>query len=379
MGNIYGKDGSIYHDPNEAVRANAKWEQQQKQNELLKEQNKLIKEQNKLKEMELNNSASKNDYSSFNRDQSLNYSQEEIEKIQENFNKNFREFEIKEENGTLEPQYKKIFEEMKKSKQEVEELQKERKRLEKKIENFNNICNNKIFPLMEDAGIKDPVEYVNKLYDLYSSYPTEKFLDLLNQDNYEIISEEKLKNYPSSIAEKIRLLNNILKFNASLLIKIYLFFSIAVSVGVGISTRSIIGAVIGGVFTFAIMMLIVLTSKPSKKKIKEEKIKKIPEINLEIEKYNTTIKEKISNWENKIKKYEDRRLSNFNYSLEFALDFYSKLSLNMDDNENKKQNNFRLQFNNYPDDWEEKLADFYNSLENKIDDGTEIFDDLLSE
>ena len=53
MRKIYGKDGSVYHDANEAVRANARWDQQEKQNKLIKEQNELLR-----KQMNKNNSNS---------------------------------------------------------------------------------------------------------------------------------------------------------------------------------------------------------------------------------------------------------------------------------------------------------------------------------
>lgn len=63
MGKIYGKDGSIYNDPMEAVRANARWDQQERQNQLIKEQNEILKKQLK-NENNFSSSTSSYDYDS---------------------------------------------------------------------------------------------------------------------------------------------------------------------------------------------------------------------------------------------------------------------------------------------------------------------------
>lgn len=44
--NHVGKDGVVYHSWEECKKANARWEQQERQNKLLEEQNKLLKQQN---------------------------------------------------------------------------------------------------------------------------------------------------------------------------------------------------------------------------------------------------------------------------------------------------------------------------------------------
>ena len=43
---MIGKDGANYNSYNELVKANAKWEQQERQNRLLEEQNRLMSEEN---------------------------------------------------------------------------------------------------------------------------------------------------------------------------------------------------------------------------------------------------------------------------------------------------------------------------------------------
>ena len=42
---VRGKDGSYYDSVDELMRANAQWEQREKQNELLKEQNRIAQQQ----------------------------------------------------------------------------------------------------------------------------------------------------------------------------------------------------------------------------------------------------------------------------------------------------------------------------------------------
>lgn len=79
-------------------------------------------------------------------------------------------------------------------------------------------------------------------------------------------------------------------------------------------------------------------------------------------------------WENKIKNYEQKRLQNFNFLLEIALE---KLGVAISEL-NQEKINFMLQFYKYPNEYEEKKKEYFNKLNtNKAKkDGTEIFLDL---
>lgn len=328
-GSYYGKDGYFYPTLEEKRRADRNWDQQERQNKLLQEQNELMKQQQ----------------------------YEEQRKIDE-----AREKEIQEQ---------------------------ENKKLQGMIDDFIKGCNETIYPLMEEAGIKDPVEYHKKLRELYSKKPEKQVVNLLDENSEQIITEDELQNYPYDLWDEIRNLNNLKKVNAKKsLIVFFLLFSICMSIGIGISTNDFVFSICFGIVIFVIdLILLPLMTKKQKKNtsnpIENQRKFAIQSINEKLEKYNNKVRKENEEWENKIKSFEKKRLENFNYKLEIALHqlsvregFLEKV-LDYDKSKNIKMN-FGLQFNEYPSDFEQKREEFWKEkrMKKAKEDGTEIFEEL---
>lgn len=328
---IRGKDGAYYDNVDEVMKANARWEQQEKQNKLLKEQNNLIKQQQEIEQ--------RNKY------------EEQRQEFEEQMQKQKRQFES---------QLQKIHEQGQK--------------------NFERIFIEEISPLMLEAGIKDPVAYYKKLLELYGDKPTEEELKLLTDD----VDIKEAVNYPLEIGEKIKKLPPAVK---KMTRKSQIKFSLGEAVflgGIGLfcSEFNILFAVIFGAVGFIVGMLTMLlvnaTTKTNLKR-NEKRKEKINSINAEIEEYNQKIRKESEEWENKIKNFEKRRMEKFNYSLEIALDRLSvtQLLLAKDkyDMEYYQKLNYTLKFNKYPEDWEKKKQEYYDAKnkEKAINDGTEMF------
>ena len=318
-GNYYGKDGTFYETWNEMRQANAKWEQQERQNNLLREQNRLIREE------------------------------------QERQNNLLRE-------------------------------QQERIARQKREENFNHKWETELFPLMKEAGIKEPLEYVVKLRELYKSKPIKvpeiskikklseikivigKFINSLSREQKNNL--DMFTKLSKNIKEVTKPLNRVQ--NLCRIIPLILCGSIVVlSAGTGEDIPILLS------FIFSLIVIIVdiiiykkiLRDNPA---LDKEEITK--EINVLIEKQNKENRKEMQEWENKIKNYEQKRLQNFNFLLEIALE---KLGVAISEL-NKEKINFMLQFHKYPNEYEEKKKEYFNKQNtNKAKkDGTEIFLDL---
>lgn len=107
---------------------------------------------------------------------------------------------------------------------------------------------------------------------------------------------------------------------------------------------------------------------------KLDKQRMINEINSFIDNRNVENRKEMEQWESKIKNYEQKRLKNFNLLLEIALE---KLSIAESELE-EYDINYRLQFNDYPSDYEEKKKEYFNKINSSKakKDGTEVFLDL---
>lgn len=311
-GNYYGKDGTFYETWNEMRQANAKWEQQERQNNLLREQNRLIREE------------------------------------QERQNNLLRE-------------------------------QQERIARQKREENFNHKWETELFPLMKEAGIKEPLEYVVKLRELYKSKPVEipkiPILKNFNEVNLMVYKNKNFSNFVNNVyklSKPLQRLQTMVIAIPPILCMSLSLLSIPITVEIG---HDIIIMII---WLISCLGIIVATIKIYKKLLRnnpafdKEKITK--EINVLIEKQNKENRKEMQEWENKIKNYEQKRLQNFNFLLEIALE---KLGVAISEL-NKEKINFMLQFHKYPNEYEEKKKEYFNKQNtNKAKkDGTEIFLDL---
>lgn len=304
---VMGKDGVYYNDVHELMKANARWKQQEKQNQLLKEQNELIRQQ------------------------------QEKERIQA-------------------------------------ELERERIARQKREENFNNKWETEIFPLMKEAGIKEPLEYVVKLRELYKSKPIEipkiPMLKKFSEVNMIIYKYKNFSNFIKNICELAKPIKKL--ENMCIIIPIILCGSIfLLSATTGKDFIILLSLIICLVIVVVDVKIYrkQLTEKPA---FDKEKITK--EINVLIEKQNKENIKEMQEWENKIKNYEKKRLQDFNFLLEIALE---KLGVAISEL-NEEKINFMLQFYKYPNEYEEKKKEYFNKQNtNKAKkDGTEIFLDL---
>lgn len=225
-----------------------------------------------------------------------------------------------------------------------------------------------IFPLMQEAGIKEPVSYLEKLRELYDSEPeTEENLPLLNNTN--IRKWNRIANYPTKIGDELLKIYNPLSNYACIIFGLILYSIIGLCMFDGNFSTIVIIAIC---FLFTIVVPLYITNHFPKRK--REMNKKIEVVNTEIKKYNEQSNKEIEQWENKIKNYENKRLKNFNYLLEIALEELSIAESELGNNDI----NYRLQFNDYPSDYDKKKNEYLNkkNLNQAKENGTEDFLDL---
>lgn len=344
-----GKDGAYYDDITDRDAANRRFEQQEKQNTLLQEQNNLIRQQQEAEEL--------------------------------------------------------------RRKQERQEQELNRKRKEKYAK-FEKVFLEEIAPLMQSAGIKDPVAYYDKLQDLYKDSPIKrKEITLLDENKLDKLvitndSEMDMLEYPSEIQEKLQNINNqIIKRNRAkreiksinstpkLLIGMLSCVFILTTIILISASVEFKYLLYTGFYIFLTGLLIYWISKPfnNKRLLKFQKelkavesslYEQIPAVNSEIIEYNKEVKEENSERENKIRNFEKKRIENFNYELEIALEMLAMqnvlLAVDIEELEYYNSFDYSLQFNEYPKDWQEKREQYYkNKRQAKAaQEGTEIFLDL---
>lgn len=313
-----GRDGGNYKTWSEKEAANARWDQQQTQNKLLEEQNRLLRQQ-------------------------------EYE----------RERKIK--------------------------MEREKEEKEQKGKSYLSFLENVTIPRMLKAGIKSPAEYLKKLIELYGSKPVT--LELIDKESTEIIEDEE---YPYEMLSKI---NEINMFNRQLenpmelkkeqrkfFIKIMLVISIIEGVILSIATKEVVwGCGFAAVtFVFELILMPFLIKSQSLEDTKKARIDAIDSLNAEIEELNNS--RGLKEWENRIKNFEQKRLQNFNYLLEFELEEFGELVTEL-----YNLPDVKLRFNSYPTDYEQKKKEYYEKMENEIkekertkavENGTDIFEDL---
>lgn len=344
-----GKDGAYYDDITDRDAANRRFEQQEKQNILLQEQNNLIRQQQEAEEL--------------------------------------------------------------RRKQERQEQELNRKR-EEKYAKFEKVFLEEIAPLMQSAGIKDPVAYYDKLQDLYKDSPIKrKEITLLDENKLDkpVItndSEMDMLEYPSEIQEKLQNINNqIIKRNRAkgeingiklgpkIIIGGFSFmFILLVIIFISSNIDMINLLYVGLSFAFAIALILgickpfndkrLIKFKKELKEIESSLHEQIPAVNSEIIEYNKEVKEENSERENKIRNFEKKRIENFNYELEIALEMLAMqnvlLAVDIEELEYYNSFDYSLQFNEYPKDWQEKREQYYKNkrLAKAAQEGTEIFLDL---
>lgn len=331
----YGLDGTYYKDSKERERADARFRQQREQNRLLEEQNRLIKQQQQKEQ----------NRSTIQQQTQSPYIVEEIS-----------------------PEMQRLLDKQKM-------LEEKQQQLQIRMKHFSEVSETFINPLMKEAGINNPVAYQDKLYELYSEQPKEKELKLLDENNIKLLSENEIQQYPSEIQSKIKN-SKYNKQSPNLLLIGFALSAVIALIGIFVESEIVLISAIFPISICGFMNSLTSNSKKAKKKLERQIKENIQPINSEIEKYNNSIKEKRKEWENKIRNFEKKRIDNFNYLLEIALDKLSVETAILFQEENKID--YRLQFNQYPSDWEEKRKEFYNNLnkEKAIKDGTEIFEDL---
>ena len=271
------------------------------------------------------------------------------------------------QNRLLEEQNKLIREQ-----QEREEFhaRMERNRIayQQRYEEFENNWQTDIFPLMQKAGIKDPVAYLEKLRELYNDKP-EKAEELKLLDKTNIRKWNKISNYPTNISNELLKIYNPSANKIVIIISLIIFSIVGLCMFDGDFTSLVVIAIC---FLFILGTTLFFMNYDPKKK--REMNQKIELVNNEIKKYNEQSNKEIQQWESKIKNYEKKRLKNFNLFLEIALE---KLSIAESELE-EYDINYRLQFNDYPSDYEKNKKEYFNKINaNKAKkDGTEVFLDL---
>ena len=103
-----------------------------------------------------------------------------------------------------------------------------------------------------------------------------------------------------------------------------------------------------------------------KTKLKNEINTEISDINVKIDDYNKNcIEKERENWSDKIKNFETKRVENFNYPLEFALEKLSTMNKQHDVFYGGKNVNYSLQYYPYPEDYEIKKEEYYKAKNEK--------------
>lgn len=380
MADWVGKDGVVYDSWNEMKRANVKWEQQERQTRELKTANELSKKSNELAEKNLQ----------VQKEIAEKQNRIEEEKIRE----------LKRQNV-------------------IEEEKRREKIAEERRESFLKDFENDVLPLMQmSTQIKDPVEYYKKITELYNSkplepYEEEKYKKIRKNINLENISINDVLN-SNDIPEIHDDIYNLYKKSSELKNKDYSEYSISdfLSATFFLTTVIILSLwfctkLKRHVDTVTILIIVIVicviliiksyfTFRASNKLSKEytEKVnkgnkefkdtifqinKKIDILNEKIEEENKELFNKYliekEKWENKIKNFEERRLKNFDYPLELALEKFSELEINFGYSSEAR---YILRYNDYPEDYTQFKEDFYrqaSELKAK-ESGTEIFENL---
>lgn len=358
MGKIYGKDGSIYNDPMEAVRANARWEQQQKQNKLLKEQNEILKEQeekrNKLLEEQNKLLEEKNKL--------LEKQQKELEKQTElinNTESNLEQQKIDVNNS---------------NKNKKEKISTTKKAIKRALEQYSyddilkhlELKNNEEFWAYQDsykekihllpaATDTNIIEYTDNTSDKYWGTSNNRFfvencskkLDEKSSDIWVHIcryDDKYLENYSEKYNQpKIGIF--ILKAIIWCLILCPIFYFLPYIFSYKTSPLL---AIISGILVLIDFFLNFSSKKHQFEIYDKEKSERLSKINKEINEYNTLAKEIQEKITQKSKKIEENRIKNFNYELEFILEEIYNLG---------------LRYNEYPSNYKEKKAEYFEKLE----------------
>ena len=316
--NYYGKDGTGYNTWDEMRKADKRWEQQEKQNRLLEEQNKLIREQQEREDFKAR-------------------------------------------------------------------MERNRIAYQQRYEEFENNWQIDIFPLMQKAGIKDPVKYFEELQKLYNSQPEQIIPEIPKVKN---ITEAK--NLMGIISKNVDISRNIDEYNlimkeirkiispADKRIYLYIFTTFILAGGLVLLSCTTGNDILILISLIIALIISIIMIKKYKKGLKDnpklDKQRMINEINSFIDNTNVENRKEMEQWESKIKNYEQKRLKNFNLLLEIALE---KLSIAESELE-EYDINYRLQFNDYPSDYEEKKKEYFNKINSSKakKDGTEVFLDL---
>lgn len=321
MGNngYIGKDGTYYNTWREKQQADVKWEQQDKQNRLLEEQNRIMREQQEREQFEARMEARRQAY-------------------------------------------------------------------QQRYEEFEYIWQTEIYPLMIEAKIKDPVKYYENLKELYynskpeSPFPKIPNVESINEVKYIFTKIVKNNDIHLHLDEYNQMMKDIKKFIAPIkristkyIIITFILYIIPflLSCASGNDFLVILSFSLG---MFIIPISVSLYKKDIENNPKLDTKKIISDVNNYIDKKNIENRKELTEWENKIKNYENKRLNNFNYLLEIALE---KLSI-ADSEFEEDEINYKLQFHDYPSNYDKKKNEYLNkkNLDKAKNYGIEDFLDL---
>ena len=378
--NWVGKDGTYYNSWDDKRKADIKWQQQEVQNRELKRANELSKKSNELAEKNLQ-------------------LQKEIAE---------RQNKVEEEN----------IRELKRQ-NEIKEEERREKIAEKRRKKFFEHFENDVIPIMQiSTQIKDPYEYCKKTTELYYSKPLEPYkkekhkkirknINVENINIYDVWDNDYIPEIYDELDDLYDKASNLKykdysEYGISNFLSATIFCIVIIIIALwfyntfkglaDIPTISIIVIAICVILIFKSFFTFIESSKLSKEHTEKlnkgnkefedtivkinEKIdtlnKKIDEENQEL--FNKYIIEK-EKWENKIKNFEERRIKNFDYPLELALENLSELEIKFGYSDKAR---YTLRYNDYPKDYAQFKEDFYrqaSELKAK-ESGTEIFENL---
>lgn len=336
----YGKDGTFYDTWNEMRKANARWEQQEKQNKLIEEQNKLLEERNKL----------------------LEEKQKELEKQTELINNTESNLEQQQitVNNTNKSKKEKIL-----TTKEVVKRNLEHNSYDD-ILKYLELKNNEEFWAYQDsykekihllpvATDNNIIEYTDTTSDKYWGTFNNRFFvkncsKKLDEKSSDILAhicdydDKYLEDY-SEKYNKPKITIFIFKAIIWCLILCPIFYFLPY---IFTYKTSPLLAIISGILVLIDFFLNFSSKKHQFEIYDKEKTERLSNINKEINEYNTLaneIQEKITQ---KSKKIEENRIKNFNYELEYILD--EIYHCNLKDNE-------------YPADYKKKKEEYVEKLE----------------
>ena len=337
----YGKDGTFYDTWDEMRKANARWEQQEKQNKLIEEQNKLLENRNKLlekqqKELEkqtelINNTESNLEQQQIDVNNTNKSKKEKMPTTKEAIKRNLEQYSYDDILKYLELQnYEEICAYRDSYKEKIHLLPTATNTNIRKYENitsekFWGTFNNRLFVGRCSKELDEKMHDINVHICRYKDKYLEDYSEKYNKPKIGIF---------------------ILKAIIWCLILCPIFYFLPYIFTLNTSPLL---AIISGILVLIDFFLNFSSKKHQFEIYDKEKSERLSKINKEFNEYNTLAKEIQEKITQKSKKIEENRIKNFNYELEFILEEIYNLG---------------LRYNEYPSDYQEKKAEYFEKIEN---------------